>query len=276
LHGFLCQSHFSDKTKNESSEKCEDFTSAKTNLISLSQKDYLEYTQIKDLKQKYEKADELLGKVMLLFLADVGFRAQKTVPFESFAPTAEVKPLPVVAESKMPVAAPEKRPATNLAGRSSTIKNLSNEKQVMDALDRAIIQDPKLEIAKGGAINRKQARQLEGRYVGLIKFLDGKRESLSVVWDLMPDYSKSGLSGTFNLGIHGPGQNSESNGRGDIDNIVSLAEDQNGFLVSACGDRCYLQLYYNSRADQFYGNYYEVLKGTPSKSARLGIVDLRK
>lgn len=279
--GFASSRLFSNKVvinpdQNLATAKCDDLTSAKTDLISLSKKDYIEYTQIKDLKKKYEKADELLGKVMLLFLADVGFRAQKTVPFESLVPTAEVKPLPIAAESNTPVASPEKKPATNLAGRSSTIKNLGTEKQIQDALDRAIIEDPKLEVAKGGAIIRRQARRLEGRYTGLIKFLDGKRENLSVVWDLIPDYSKSGFSGVFNLGIHGPSQNSESNGRGDIDNIVSLAEDQNGFLVSACGDRCYLQLYYNSRSDQFYGNYYEVIKGAQSKSARLGIVELRK
>lgn len=56
--------------------------------------------------------------------------------------------------------------------------------------------------------------------------------------------------------------NKLSYSKGDIDNIVSFAEDRDGFLVNGCGDRCYLQLYYNSRADQFYGNYYEIIKGS--------------
>lgn len=80
--GFISSRYISNsKTKtseaDSSAEQCLNLTDAKANLISISQKEYQEYTQIKDLKQKYEKADELLGKIMLLFLADVGFRLQK-------------------------------------------------------------------------------------------------------------------------------------------------------------------------------------------------------
>lgn len=263
-------------------DKCTELADAKTNLISLSQNEYLEYTQIKDLKQKYEKADELLGKVMLLFLADVGFRVHKNAPLESVVTKAEALPPQVPAESIVksaelikPSLVESKNPSV-LAGRSSLIKNLGAEKQILQVLDEAIIENPKIAAAQGGSPSPKQAKLLEGRYIGTVKFLDSKRENLSVIWDLTPDYSKNTLHGTFNLSIHGPGQNSESNGRGDIDNIVSLAEDRDGFLVNGCGDRCYLQLYYNSRADQFYGNYYEIIKGSQSKSARLGVVELRK
>lgn len=272
-----------DQEKVLPNEKCTDLVDAKTNLISLSQNEYLEYTKIKDLKLKYEKADELLGKVMLLFLADVGFRLQHNTPPEYVVTKSEVLPLQVSTES---VIKPEteavnhtlsdSKAAIALAGRSTQIKNLGTERQILQVLDEAIIENPKMEAAKGVSLSSRQARIIEGRYMGTVKFLDGKREKLSVIWDLAPDYSKNNLSGTFNLSIHGPGQNSESNGRGDIDNIVSLAEDREGFLVNGCGDRCYLQLYYNSRADQFYGNYYELLKGSQSKSARLGIVELRK
>jgi len=279
--GFASHRIFSNQEESskdkEAIAKCESLNEAKSNLISLSQNDYLEYIKIKDLKQKYEKADELLGKIMLLFLADVGFRLQKSEPVEvAAAPVPSATAQVVVAASNAESSAPADKRPTNLTNRGASIRSLGTEKRILDALDVVIIENPKLEAAKGITPNRRQTKLLEGRYVGTVSFLDGKRASLSVVWDLNPDYSKRGLSGTFSLSIHGPGQNSESNGRGDIDSIVSLAEDPNGFLVNGCGDRCYLQLYYNSRSDQFYGNYYEAPKGTQSKAERLGIIKLSR
>ena len=53
-----------DQEKVLPNEKCTDLVDAKTNLISLSQNEYLEYTKIKDLKLKYEKADELLQVIV--------------------------------------------------------------------------------------------------------------------------------------------------------------------------------------------------------------------
>lgn len=119
-----------------------------------------------------------------------------------------------------------------------------------------------------------QRRLLEGKYFGAVKFLDPKREGARVIWDLTPDYAKPELAGTFKLNIQGPGVDSEGVSRGTLDSIVSLAEDKDGFLITACGGNCYLQLYYNRPADQFFGNYYE---SKDSKNfSRTGYVELKK
>ncbi|KYG64019.1 hypothetical protein AZI86_14525 [Bdellovibrio bacteriovorus] len=257
--------------------KCEDLSRAKSNLVALSQSEYLEYTKIKDLKEKYEKADELLGKVMLLFLADVGFKTIKSAAPElatSASPSPATTPPSVSTEKLVPEPAPSK-PPINRAGRGGRIHYLNDERSIQEVLANTIIEDPKVSLAQGSALTRRQIRLLAGRYTGAVKFLDRKRGDLSVVWELSPDYSKRDFSGTFFLSIHGPGVNSDSRGRGNIDNIATLADDKEGFLVSACGDRCYLQLYYNSPSDQFYGNYYETAEGT-KKSVRSGTVELRK
>ncbi len=47
--------------------------------FNLSQNEILEYTKLKDAKKKYEKADEILGKVILLFLANVQMRMKPEV-----------------------------------------------------------------------------------------------------------------------------------------------------------------------------------------------------
>lgn len=266
------------KDAKDLSVNCENLTDAKSSLISISQNEYLEYTKIKDLKQKYEKADELLGKVMILFLADVGFRLQKPGMVEPGVETPSattIKPEVINHVVEMPIVAPAPTVDSGLRGKSSAIKTLTTEKQIDEVLDKSIIANPKAENAKGMVINSQQARILDGRYAGSIKFLDSKRESLSVIWDLAPDYSKSELSVTFTLSIHGTSTNSDSNGSGSIDKIVNLADDKGGYLVSSCGGACYLQLYYNSAGDRFFGNYYE--EGKKSSSfTRVGIVELKK
>lgn len=286
--GFLTSRYVSNsKTKggdgDSSIQQCADLNDAKANLISISKNEYLEYTQIKDLKQKYEKADELLGKIMLLFLADVGFRLQKSGVVEPIvASNPAVVPEPPIAQPTKPsvdtiptAAVTSNAPAESaLAGKGSAIRNLQNEKQIDDVLNKALIENPKIENAKGNSPTLAQRRLLEGKYIGAIKFLDSKRAGANIVWDLTPDYAKPEFAGTFNLSIQGSGINSEGNSRGTLDSIVSLAEDKDGFLVTSCGGNCYLQLYYNRPADQFYGNFYE---SKDSKNfSRSGNVELRK
>ena len=278
---FVSRSAQTTEVKDSSAEQCTELSAAKSDLISISQNEYLEYTQIKDMKQKYEKADEILGKVMLLFLADIGFRLQKNTVEDPIAVSVSAT---VQTTSMNTPALPEtynsSQNDSDLMSKSAAIKKMKSEKQIIGALDQSIIDNPKIENAKGNVLSQNQIRRFEGRYNGTIKFSDRKRENLrenlNVTWDLNIDYSKSELSGSFHLNIEGPSKNSKSNDSGYIDRIVSLSGDQEGFLVSACGDECYMQLYYNSSADQFYGNYYELLKGSKSKFQRLGIVELRK
>jgi hypothetical protein len=91
IAGFLSSRMMTSHAPVENSAQCENLSEAKNDLISISQNEYLEYTQIKDLKQKYEKADELLGKVMLLFLADIGFKATKMSTNEMEVQNLETK-----------------------------------------------------------------------------------------------------------------------------------------------------------------------------------------
>jgi hypothetical protein len=52
------------------------FITAATNISNV---DLLEYTKLKTMKEKYEKADEILGKIMLLFLANIQLEMNKDV-----------------------------------------------------------------------------------------------------------------------------------------------------------------------------------------------------
>ena len=114
---------------------------------------------------------------------------------------------------------------------------------------------------------------MEGLFTGYIRFLDTKREPVSVSWELRPDYSHNPVEGQFNLKLSGGETNSETSGTGEFSNISALADDRGGFIVESCGGKCYLQLY-STTAEQLVGNYYE------AKSAknfdRVGYIEMRK
>ncbi|MEQ1875923.1 MAG: hypothetical protein ABL958_04700, partial [Bdellovibrionia bacterium] len=46
----------------------------KSKFQSISEKDIDEYIKLKDMKTKYEKADEIFGKILSIFLLDLGMR----------------------------------------------------------------------------------------------------------------------------------------------------------------------------------------------------------
>ena len=264
------------------SEKCIQLDEAKSNLIKISQNEYQEYTKIKDLKQKYEKADELLGKIMLLFLADVGFRTQNSPAVETTSATSE-PPVTSATPSTFTPAPVGTIPSTEtlqvntgLQGKAALISSLRSEAQIMQALNAAVIENPKIEGAKGSSPSVKQIAMLDGIYLGQVKFFDPKRDPLAITWELNQETGKTTPYGTFRLAVHGPGKDSETRGNGEVDNIKTLADDPNGLIIDACGNECYFQLYYNAPSDQFYGNYYEGVKGQKNKFQRLGIVGLKK
>jgi hypothetical protein len=51
-----------------------DLTPARERLAHLAEHDLADYHRLRDLEEKYKKADELLGKIYLLLIADLGLR----------------------------------------------------------------------------------------------------------------------------------------------------------------------------------------------------------
>ena len=260
----------------ESDPKCENLATAKNDLLTLSKSEYQEYTQIKDLKQKYEKADELLGKVMLLFLADVGFRAQKVsaaeliTPLPAPAPTASHE----ISHELSTVATPPIN-STNLGGRSGRIYSARSSADIQRVLDSAVIANMRAEAAMTDYPTAQQIKVVEGIFNGEIQLFDKKRESIMVTWVLHSENSRTKRpTGRFNLTLTSDKRNSETSGNGEFGNISMINGDRNAFLVKACGDTCYLQLYYNSPNDRFYGNYYE--SEDLKNYTRTGLISLKR
>lgn len=274
-----------DEIAADSSSQCSSLQEAQANLLKISQSEYQHYLAIKDLKEKYEKADELLGRVMLLFLAEVGLKTKASGEVslsEDSSPSnrpsgPETSSRPSIPQQNQDMIHQTAQHQPQNTAISATIARLEKEEDILVQLKKAEITSPKIEHAQGNLPTAKQVELLAGRYSGFIRYLNPEKPDLSVTWDLNVNPTEKGLEGTFVLKISGQGVNSETSGRGTIENIVSLASDTNGFFVSSCGDRCFLQLYYSSATDRFHGSYYETTKENPKgKPVRVGYVEMRR
>lgn len=279
-HILIGQTSKSQQEDISSFEQCQQLDQAKTNLMQISQHEYLQYTQIKDLKEKYEKADELLGKVMLLFLADVGFRMQKTEP--PVAAACDPIPAHVNTVNTTDKFSQESWPATQaavtatsaiaLVNKSALVRTLDSQEKIQQFLSENLIENPKKEFADYNPLTARQIQLLEGIYSGEINFFDKKKSPYTIFWNLFPE--KNG-EGRYELRIEGDGTNNVTSGKGQFKNISTLSTDKNAFIIEACGDSCYMQLYYNAPFNQFFGSYYEK-KGNDRKFARTGLITLHK
>ncbi len=99
----------------------------------ISQRELQEYMQLKDDKAKYEKANEILGRVMMLFIADMGLRvgnpdfnildvAQSPRPPMLASPPIHAAPEPAVKE---PALRADKAPAAMKERTTGTVEKKS-------------------------------------------------------------------------------------------------------------------------------------------------------
>lgn len=80
--GFLVLWVFNAKEKKQETEirvvESQVMLDAREKLQLISETEYEEYLTLQSAKEKYEKADEMLGKMMLILIADIGIRLSKT------------------------------------------------------------------------------------------------------------------------------------------------------------------------------------------------------
>ncbi|MGZ3709775.1 MAG: hypothetical protein ACXVBC_12720, partial [Bdellovibrionota bacterium] len=93
--------------------------SVRTHLSALTEKELAEYYELKDLRAKYEKADELLGKMLLVLIADLSLpvppdrlaQIQTSAAGRHPAPAASESPAPSPATTLVPHSSPVSQPA---------------------------------------------------------------------------------------------------------------------------------------------------------------------
>ena len=279
--GVLIGNFFPLKQNNISSAEDSKYQELKAKFDNLSSIDFEEYVQLKNQKEKYEKADEIFGKILTIFLYDLGIRSSKT-QLETLKQTvvndspqtvavARAEKTSIATPLESAISPPKNRDWIN---RGSKAKELYSEADVKDFLDSIEIKDLFSELKGAGSISSTQLSVLNGNYTGEIVFDDQTKSNWRVEMNLNGQIVNGILTGRNHIILSKDGKVfSHSRGKGDLKNFQSFDGDENAFLISIYNDDGFMQLYNIERMNMLSGLVY--LKSGVGQYSRAGTVTLK-
>ena len=245
------------------SEKIEAF---KSNLTQFNNNELREYLSLKTQKEKYEKADELLGKIIMIFLADldlkmsplaIEFAKKSIVPKKLITPKKEDSKKSEKSENKPPEDKKE-NPNPNWIANEQKSTEAYSDHEKKEFLKSVVIDDLFSKLKDKKPISQSQLKNLNGSYYGKVLFnkagqtpwdveveFDGYFQNTNPTANSLVKLSKNGKvfsSGTSN---------------GSIKDFNQLGGDSSALVVEANGGDSFFQLYSNKLNDSYFGNYYE-------------------
>jgi hypothetical protein len=247
-------------------KQCEEkLTALKSKFEKISEEDIDEYIRLKDMKTKYEKADEIFGKILNIFLLDLGLRmTAKQIDDLKSAPT----PLPYTRQDPEPqLSKAETRqrvpPISNPLKRKRPVNTRgdSSDEGVRKLLDENALDNPIS--AWGGAkpLDRGGFELVRGRFVGQIIFFDKERVPWDVDMELTNAHFRNGkIIGEFQLKTVDPANPKHRDiTTGEAGSTISnfRSTEDGSILVEAMGGDGVFQLYYFPVLRSFQGNVYE-------------------
>ncbi len=277
---FLVTEHFVRSELNKQSEIFQKAESVNNKIKLLSETEYQEYLNLKDSEEKYKKADELLGKVMVLFLADLGSRlANKPVSIDSntdtqppqqSANTVSSEPFQTQAQPAVSVSAP------NFKLKEQQLLSSKDEKEAMRLLAEVEIKDLEKQLSGTQTITYKQQNLVQGSYAGWVVFDDKSKERWQVEWTVDARWDGKKLSGSYVVILSDSrrGPFSRTNGNGEVKAFMTLPGDSNAVLVESHGGDGFMQIYPFADTGKVFGNYYLMQKDRSFK--KVGVVILEK
>ena len=263
----------------EPGEADQKLESLKSKFVKLSEEDYAEYLQIKDQRARYQKADEILGKIILLFLADLGVRvSQDQMKFakEGSAPLGAVEPnsrplknrqdgrrrKKAATASEGSVAKPQpnlpSKGLDKILASEKKLENVYSDEEVEEILKQVTLDNFFDHLRSSANMSVSQVERLSGMFAGKVHFDDSSKTS----WDAKIIFSgrleQGGLKGSAKVELSKDGKTfSNSRSKGNLGkNFKSLPGGSQGIIVEANGGDGYFQLYAPPRLNSLVGLYY--------------------
>ncbi|MBC7369922.1 MAG: hypothetical protein H7326_00040 [Bdellovibrionaceae bacterium] len=252
-------------------------TRVKEDLIALTRKDFEEYQKLKTLEERYQKADEILGKIVVLFLADLGSRLAYRP-----APPAEVNKVAneVAAEigrgqppaARSPVSTPTPDGAASSVGvnsqwqnHESSVSRLQDDQSAFASILKLSIPDIPGVVSGSRGLRPREAALIEGRFVGEIKFIkhDIHKSDWNLEWEVVLSNSlKVEGSGYILISDKADGKQLSRTrfGPGSLKDFMKPSGSR-AMIINVYGDDGYVQLYpLGNDSSVWGGNYYEKKK----------------
>lgn len=256
---------------HNSIEKCEELLQFRP--------DFEAYQKLKIADERYRKADEILGKIMTVFLADLGLRMTTPVPAKADSTMHGVsdnreanQPAAKPVDNTRTAEAPKTTASRDWIRYEAQVKEQVSENEVKDILKKMEIKDLFAELKSAKPVSAAQFQIVAGRYIGEIIFFDDQ-----VPWNIDWDFNGRVLGdgqivGRQEISIRKNGKRF-SHTTGEINAVMSMPGSE-AILINVYGDDGYLQLYPNERLDHLYANYYQK-KGLDQFTLK-GVANLRR
>ncbi len=250
-----------------------------TKLKSISENEYQDYLKLKDSAEKYKKADELLGKVMVLFLADLSINLKSSTT----SVAAVVKPEVVPVENKVEasVQIEKNQPAENkpntqsIAAAENKLIAAQTENEALKLLKSVEISDIGKDLHNTKPLSEKQLNLVNGKFIGVVTFDDKNKEPWRIEWELHAELVNGKVTGTQLITLSDSKKVfSRSRSNNLIQDFSAFAGDSSAILINSYGDDGYIQLYPFANTGKIFGNYY--LKSKDNSFKKIGIVFLDK
>jgi len=244
---------------------------AKEELVELTRRDFEEYQKLKTLEERYQKADEILGKVVTLFLADLGLRlGYKPIPSSDLgtscspAPAAPCPPssAPAVVTAPPSVSPPRKQ-TPRWMNEERRLLNETSEADARRDLKKMQIPDLFAAIQTAQPVGMQDAQAINGRFSGEILFSDRKdhKSDWLIEWEVNLRPGATPLGSTSIVLTNKADGKVISRTRGDRPGKDFMKiPGSRGLIVNVYGDDGYIQIYPFEDGNTWLGNYYEKVK----------------
>lgn len=273
--GFVCGYYFTkdshqSQTDMTSPMATSDQEDGIRKLQDLTETEIAEYYRLKTMEERYAKAEELLGKMMTIFLADLGIKLSPETKL------AMEQPLPPLSQQDPQTMAPASN-SSALSQKNIITKGIGepvsglqlNRKSLDDLRSDADIEkflkDSELESVDDTLKNSKAYSNKSGTLEALQGTFTGsgpvREDGKNKTWDYELIFNgrieKGALKGSHSIRISEDGNVfNNSKGRGDLSGEYrELPNDPEAILVEA-GPKTILQMYYLKSADAMIGNVF--------------------
>lgn len=238
-------------------------------LLAIEKIDLVEYRDLQDKREQYLKANEILGKVMLILLADLGLHL-KSKDWQKLTAAEEPQEFPKPPQERMRESAPQKsRPNEGRYGYDFPDPNKEAQKEKKEDKPTQIM-TKKGKLTNPTSFYRKSRpfqktnplfQKLQGSYWGDMIHL--KEDIIEVVeFKVSYDYNGKEYEGNSTIIVYDSNGNqrgrSRSNGKNN--NFQSNPADPEGIVIET-SPTGFIHLRYNKRKNRFKGFYYSRPRG---------------
>lgn len=256
-----------------------------------SESDISDYLKLKSEKDRHDKAEEILGKIMLLFLVDLGIKtsgeqmafartmSQGRKRKDMVAPvdlteSHEVTPNSLESISHEPSSQlKSSSEAKTILEAEKQLNELRSESEIENFLKSVSLRNLFDSLKNAHEIDSEQIREMRGTFSGELVFDSPGQEK----WDVRLVFSGKIESGTLvgkskvELAKNGK-IFSSSRSNGHLSNLKSLPNGQRGVLIEILGGEGFFQLYSVPQLQKLIGLYYR--RENPGSYHRAGSVIL--